>query len=85
MSSVNIRLNNIQNELNYIEYVINNQGAGNIGPQGPVGATGATGATGAAGASTFTMQLNAGAEVYNNTFYTGNSISVSVSMGGGDR
>jgi hypothetical protein len=67
MSSVNIRLNNIQNELNYIEYVINNQGAGNIGPQGPPGATGATGSTGPAGASTFTMQLNAGAQVYNNT------------------
>ena len=75
MSSTNIRLNNIQNELNYIEYVINTQGAGNIGPPGPVGATGAigptgamgpTGVTGGFGASSFSLSLVSGVS-YNNT------------------
>ena len=73
MSSTNIRLNNIQNELNYIEYVINTQGAGNIGPQGPQGPTGPastvpgpTGPIGGNGASSYTLSLVSGV-TFNNS------------------
>jgi hypothetical protein len=56
-------LRNIQAEIDQINYEIAHSGGG-IGPQGPAGAQGPVGAS---GASNFTMQLNGGAQIYNNT------------------
>ena len=75
MSSVNIRLNNLQNEVNYIEYVIdsNVDGIGPQGIQGIPGVKGDTGLSGSNGVSLFDITLNGGATYLPNSLSSFNT------------